>query len=367
MPTTRRQWLQQAAMSVSALSLSPSLLAYEERKRPVDGMILLNSNENAFGPSKMAIKAMGEALAKSNRYPDEEVPQLKEKLGAFWKVGKENIVMGAGGSEILNLACLLSAKEKGKIISAEPTYKVWYEKAKMFGLQIQSVPLNGKRQFDLPQMISQIDKDTRMLYVCNPNNPTGLVLDFEYMRQQVLEASQKCIVVVDEAYTEFANIPSMAADAAKNPNIIVVKTFSKIYGLAGARAGYAIAHPDTIKKMAAFQPWSDVSVSMVSAAAASAALDDQAFVQSCRERTAANREYCGKCFSSLGFEYLPSQTSFMLFDIASIKGDFAEKMRAKNIYVQYRDHFNGKWCRVSMGTEEEMKAFCTALKAIATS
>ena len=366
MPTNRRQWLQQAALSVSAISLPPSLLAMEETKKPAAGMILLNSNENAFGPSKLAVKAMAEAASNSNRYPDEEIPAFKEKLGRFWQVGKENILMGAGASEILGLACLLVSKDKGHIISAEPSYKVWNRQAESYGLSIHSVPLNEKRQFNLPNMISLINKETRMLYVCNPNNPTGLALDFEIMRQQVLEASKKCLVLVDEAYTEFANIPSMAVDAAKNPNIIVAKTFSKIYGLAGARVGYAISHPDTIKKMAAFQPWPDVAVSMVSAAAASAALDDQAFVKSCRERTAANREYCMKCFSSLGLEYLPSQTSFMLFDIAGLKGDFAEQMKARNIYVQYRDHFNGKWCRVSMGTEDEMKAFCTALKSIAT-
>lgn len=366
MPTTRRQWLQQAALSASAFTLPGSIFALEAKRNPVDKIILLNSNENAFGPSKLAIKAMNEASAMSNRYPDDQVPALKEKLANFWKVGKDNILMGAGSSEILGLACLLVSSGKGHIICAEPSYKVWYKQAENYGLQIHSVPLNEKRQFNLPNMISLIAKDTRMLYICNPNNPTGLALDYELMRQQVLEASKKCLVLVDEAYTEFANLPSMAADATKNPNIIVAKTFSKIYGLAGARVGYAISHPDTIKKLSGFQPWSDVAVSMVSAAAASAAIDDQAFVNSCRERTAANREYCGNCFSSLGLEYLPSQTSFMLFDIGKIKGDFSEQMKAQNIFVQYRDHFNGKWCRVSMGTEEEMKAFCTALKSIAS-
>jgi len=366
MPTTRRQWLQQAALSASAFSLPSSLLAFEESKKPGDRIILLNSNENAFGPSKLVAKAMADAAAMSNRYPDDQVPALKEKLANFWKVGKENVLMGAGSSEILGLACLLVSNEKGHVISAEPSYKVWHRQAENYGLQIHTVPLTEKRQLNLPNMISLIAKDTRMLYVCNPNNPTGLALEYEFMRQQVLEASKKCMVLVDEAYTEFANIPSMASDAANNPNIIVAKTFSKIYGLAGARVGYAISHPDTIKKLAAFQPWPDVAVSMVTAAAASAAIDDQAFVKSCRERTAANRDYCGKCFSSLGLEYLPSQTSFMLFDISGIKGDFSEQMKARNIFVQYRDHFNGKWCRVSMGTEEEMKAFCTALKSIAT-
>jgi histidinol-phosphate aminotransferase len=185
------------------------------------------------------------------------------------------------------------------------------------------------------------------------------------LRAFAIECSKKCMVLVDEAYTEYANLPSLKDLAIKNQNIVVAKTFSKIYGLAGARVGYAIAHADTIKKLGNMQPWNDISVSVASAAAASAALSDQAFVSDCRSKTKDTREMCYRTFKELKLEYIPSHTSFILFNIDKIGTDFSQKMEAKNIFVQYRDHFGGKWCRVTMGTIEEMKVFCNTLKEIA--
>ena len=153
--------------------------------------------------------------------------------------------------------------------------------------------------------------------------------------------------------------------AIKNQNVVVAKTFSKIYGLAGARIGYVIAHSATIKKLSAFQPWPDANISAVTVAAASAALKDQAFVKDCKEKIAQARELCYKTFKGLSLEYISSHTNFILFNIGKIGADFSQKMQAKNIFVQYRDHFGGKWCRVSMGTIDEMQTFCAALKEIA--
>ena len=173
------------------------------------------------------------------------------------------------------------------------------------------------------------------------------------------------MVLIDEAYTEFADVPSLKDLAVKDPNIVVAKTFSKIYGLAGARIGYVIAHPSTIKMLTRFQPWPDANISAVTVAAASAALKDQAFVKDCKEKIAQSRELCYKTFKELSLEYIPSHTNFILFNIGKIGPDFSQKMQAKNIFVQYRDHFGGKWCRVSMGTIDEMNTFCSALKSIA--
>jgi histidinol-phosphate aminotransferase len=366
MPTSRRQWLQQVSLVAAGLGLSRGIEAAPVKRPDTGRLILLNSNENAYGPSPKTIQAMAEAASMSNRYPDDQLPVFRKKLADHWKVGSENLALGAGATEIIALICTMLGGKKGHIITAAPAYQVWHRQANIAGLQVHSVPLTEEKQFDLVSMIRLINADTRMLYVCNPNNPTGRVLPFASMRQHVLEASQKTLVVVDEAYNEFADVPTLAQDAISNPNLVVLKTFSKVYGLAGARMGYAIGHPDTVSKISDLQGWRDVSASMVTVAAASAALDDQAFVRNCVQRTAANRETCYKTFSSLGLEYIPSQTSFILFDIGRLKGDFSERMKAQNIMVQYRDHFGGKWCRVSMGTEAEIQAFCTALKTIAS-
>lgn len=363
--SSRRHWLKTTTTVLAGISIAPKIFAIERKQFQPGDIILLNSNENAYGPSAAVKKAMAEALVNSNRYPDEQIPKLKQQIADFWQVERENILMGAGSSELLGLSALLVSSIKGNIITAEPSYRVWNSQAESLGLQFNRLPLTYEKGLDLGAMFSAINPNTRMVYVCNPNNPTGTYVEDHLLRAFVTECSKKCMILVDEAYTEFSNLPSLKDLAIKNPNVVVVKTFSKIYGLAGARVGYAIAHPDTIKKLSSFQPWPDVSVSVASAAAASAALHDQAFVKECREKTARARQMCYDSFKQLSLEYIPSHTSFILFNIDKINGDFSKSMEEKNIFVQYRNHFGGKWCRVSMGTIEEMKTFCAALKDIA--
>jgi len=362
--SSRRNWLKNTATLLTGIGIAPHLLAVEKPSYQPGANILLNSNENAYGPSAATRKAMMDALANSNRYPDDQIPVLKKEIADFWQVGVENLLMGAGSSELLGLSFLMVSSVKGNIISAEPSYKVWNGQAESFGLNVNRVPLTNKKILDLSSMQSAIDQNTRLVYVCNPNNPTGTFVEDTPLRNFVNECSKKSMVLVDEAYTEFSKLPSLKDIAVKNPNVIVAKTFSKIYGLAGARIGYAIAHPDTIKKLSSLQPWPDVSVSVATAAAASAALKDQTFVNDCREKTAQAREMCYTTFRELSIEYIPSVTSFILFNIDKIGSKFSEQMQAKNIFVQYRDHFGGKWCRVTMGTLEEMQTFCSTLKSV---
>ncbi|HLF46168.1 MAG TPA: histidinol-phosphate transaminase [Chitinophagaceae bacterium] len=362
---SRRHWLKTTAALAAGIGLSPRLFAETKKSYTPGDTIWLNSNENAYGPSAATQKAMMEALSISNRYPDEILPKLNRQIAEFYQVENENVLLGAGGSEILALGSLLAASKKGKVIAPDPTFHGWYSQAVSFGLQFTRIPLANDRRMDLQVMMSAINDETRLMYVCNPNNPTGTFSDDTQLRNFVTECSKKTLVLVDEAYTEFANLSSLKDLAVSNPNIIIMKTFSKIYGLAGARVGYAIAHPDTIKKLAGYQTWQGVNVSVVSAIAASAALKDQAFVNDCRQKTKLAREMCYSTFKELKLDYIPSHTSFILFNIDRIGPAYPQKMQAKNIYVQYRDHFGGKWCRVSMGTLEEMNSFCVALKEIA--
>jgi histidinol-phosphate aminotransferase len=363
--SSRRQWLRNTTAALAGVSLAPAIFATEKERYRAEGIILLNGNENAYGPSAAARKAMTEVVGNSNRYPDDPVSTLKKQVAEFWNIGTENILFGAGSSEFLGLVSLLVSSPKGKIITAEPSYRVWNGQAESFGLGFKRIPVANDKTLDLSAMMSAMDGDTRMTYICNPNNPIGNFVEDHLLSNFVTECSKKCMVLVDEAYTEFADIPSLKDLAVNNPNIVVARTFSKIYGLAGARIGYVIAHPATIKKLSAFQPWPDANISAVTVAAASAALRDQAFVKDCKEKVVQARELCYKTFKELSLDYIPSHTNFILFDIGKIGSDFSQKMRVKNIFVQYRDHFGGKWCRVSMGTIDEMKTFCTALKEIA--
>jgi len=363
--SSRRQWLKNTTVAFAGVSLTPAIFATEKERYRAAGIILLNGNENAYGPSGAARKAMTETAGNSNRYPDDQLSALKKQVAEFWGIGMENILFGAGSSEFLGLVPLFVSSTKGKIITAEPSYSFWNGQAESFGLGVKRIPVANNKKLDLTAMMSAIDGDTRLMYVCNPNNPVGTYVEDRLLRNFATDCSKKCMVLVDEAYTEFADVPSVKDLAVKDPNIVVAKTFSKIYGLAGARIGYVIAHPGTIKKLARFQPWPDANISAVTIAAASAALRDQAFVKDCKEKIAQSRELCYTTFKELSLEYIPSDTNYILFNIGKIGPDFSQKMQLKNIFVQYRDHFGGKWCRVSMGTNDEMKTFCLALKSIA--
>ncbi len=362
--TSRRDWLKITAALTAGLSISKNIYA-ESRKELPAGMILLNSNENAYGPSANTLKAMADAAQLSNRYPDDTIPFLKKEVAAHWKVAPENLLFGAGSSEILGITTILSSMKGKNMISPFPTFGSWYKVAELMGATVNKIPLaKGDKTMDLAAMLSAMNNETGMMYVCNPNNPTGTVVEQHLLRNFVEECSKKCMVLVDEAYTEFENIPSLSDMALKNPNIIIAKTFSKIYGLAGARIGYAIAHADTINKLGVLQPWPNVSISALTAAAAMAALKDEAFVNDCRKKNAEARNMCYNTFKQMKLEYIPSAASFVMVNISSIGERYTQQMQSKNIFVQYRDFWNGKWSRVSMGTLDEMKMFCDALKGI---
>ncbi len=368
----RRLWLKQTTLALTGLGLTPTLFSKTPnisftiyQPHVPDNIILLNSNENAYGPSPAARKAILQTYLGSNRYPDDYISPLKNKIASHWNVGEENILLGAGSSDIIGLACQHVAKAKGHIITTEPSYKVWNNQASAFGLSFKKNPLPRKGKTDLGKLYGPITSDTRMIYICNPNNPTGTVLDVKEIEEFALKASRQTLVFIDEAYTEYAQLESLAGIAIKNPNIIVAKTFSKIYGLAGARVGYAIADPQTVKALSNYQPWPDAGISTVSAAAALASLNDQIFVQECRANTNKAKDMCYDTFQKLGLDYIPSSTNFILFNIDKLAENFVQGMKSKNIQVQFREHYNGKWCRVTMGTNEEMQVFTNALKEIA--
>ena len=361
----RRHWLRQSTLALAGLSFATDIFGKQEKffTAPPNA-VLLNSNENPYGPSPMARQAIMESYLRSNRYPDDYIGPLKQKIANHWGVNAENILLGAGSSEIIGIAGLHASMKKKKVVTAEPAYKVWNGQATSFGLTITRTALTADKKYDLAAMSAAIDGDTAMAYICNPNNPTGTMVEVSALKNFAEEAGKKTMVFIDEAYTEFAGLESLASLAVTNKNIIVAKTFSKIYGLAGARIGYAIAHPDTINALGSYQAWPNGSVSQVSVAAATASLDDVNFVKDCKLKIEQAKGLCYETFKKLSLEYIPSSANFILFNIDNIKKDLVKEMEAQNIYVQFRSHFGGKWCRVTMGTMDEMQLFCTALKAM---
>lgn len=365
MASSRRTWIKQAGFTIAALGLGDTLRAEPSLGNHAPGApILLNSNENAFGPSKKVTQAIASASSKSNRYADDEVQVLINKLAVHHLVSPGNITVTAGSTEVLSATALLAAKQKGNAVTAEPSFNFWTKIASGAGLSITRVPVNEERKLDLVNMRKAVNAETRMVYVCNPNNPVGNYVDHEKLKAFVEDCSRTSLVLVDEAYTEFAGIQTLIPLALTNKNVIIAKTFSKVYALAGSRIGYAIAHPETIDKLNELNAWPNGSVSQVSIAAASAALEDQEFVKYCTTKTREAREKVYATLKDLKLDYIPSYTSFIMFNIEPIKCNFEDSMRKKNVVVQHRKHFGENWCRVSMGTLEEMDIFCKSLREI---
>ncbi|MFZ9388290.1 MAG: pyridoxal phosphate-dependent aminotransferase, partial [Chitinophagaceae bacterium] len=245
--TSRRQWLKQTALAAGAFSLSRDLFAREAFRNPrlewTPGIIKLSSNENPHGPGSLARKAMAEAIASSNRYPWDVTTQLREKIGAQTGHTKNHITIGAGSSELLGVVSAWAAMQKGNAVAPDPTFRLWIPAARKLGLNIKLVKLTADKKTDLQKMKDAMDSETRMVYICNPGNPTGTVIPAPELEAFIKEIAPRAIILLDEAYTEFSDEPSMAKWVDQYPNLIIAKTFSKIYGMAGARVGYALANP----------------------------------------------------------------------------------------------------------------------------
>ncbi len=244
---------------------------------------------------------------------------------------------------------------------ADPTYSYWSHTAQALGLKKIAVPLTADKRHDLPAMLKAIQPDTRLIYICNPNNPTGTICDREALTAFVQEATKKTLVLVDEAYIDFTKQQSLSALVLENKNLVIAKTFSKIYGLAGARLGYAIAHAATLEQLGQLQSWVNGGVSVVSVAGALASLNDEAFVKDTYTLNEKAKAYTIKEFERFSIPSIPSHTNFLYFSLASYTKDFFEQLKKNNIARTRIYEEQGKWSRITIGTMQEMQRFIGAL------
>jgi histidinol-phosphate aminotransferase len=363
----RRQVLRQSALTIAAFAFSRDVFSREAEKiiqtHGFADFIKLSSNENPHGPSPMARKAMADAVNGSNRYPWEVTTQLREKIASLYGLTKEHVVIGAGSSELLGVVSLMAALQKGNAVAPDPTFRLWMPAAKKAGLPIKLVPLTAGKGTDLQRMKESIDGNTRMVYICNPNNPTGTVIPAAELESFIKEIGPRSIILLDEAYTEFSDEPSMAKLVNDYPNLIVAKTFSKIYGMAGARAGFALAHPQTIKQLNELQPWANAGASAVTLAGALASLDDKEFISFCKKENQKARSVFYSALDKTGMRYIPSHTSFVYFDSSAYSKDVRQTLEAQQIIGARTFEDGTKWLRLSVGTVGEMQKVADTLKA----
>ncbi len=361
----RRQLIRQSALAAAAFAFSRDLFAREAsasfRGMDMAGVIRLGSNENPHGPSQPARKAMIDAVAGSNRYPWDVTGQLRERIGKQFGLSKDNVVIGAGSSELLGVASTWAALKKGNAVAPDPTFRLWMPAARRLGVDIRLVPLADGKVTDLQRMKDTVDSSTRMIYICNPANPTGTIVPAAELETFIRNTPSSIMILLDEAYTEFCDEPSMAKLVNDFPNLVIAKTFSKIYGMAGARVGFALAHPKTIKELNDLQPWANAGASAVSLAGALASLDDQAFVAHCKQENTKARQIFYTALKKAGMPYIPSSTSFVYFDSTPYGKNVQTLLEAKNIMGARTFEEGTKWLRLSIGTVAEMEQVAAAL------
>lgn len=362
----RRNWLKQTSLGIVGLGIIPlegfAISTKEDLLEEKNvSLIRLRSNENPYGPSVLARNAMRDSIPASNRYNWDLSDELIKKIAQKHNLTEQHLLLGAGSSEILNLAALYCSKKTGNLIIAETTFDYWTVTAENAGLKKIAIPLTADKNHDLPAMFNAIDADTRLIYICNPNNPTGTICASEALLNFIIEATKRTKVLVDEAYLEYTDQPSLANLVTENKNLIIAKTFSKIYGLAGSRIGYAIAHPETIMEMSQLQFSPNGSVSVMSVSGALASLKDDKFVAETILLNTEARKYTIEQLENLKIRCIPSHTNFVYFSLENYNKDFFEQLKKNSILGTKIYEEKGKWSRITIGTMTEMKQFIKAL------
>lgn len=362
MQINRRNWLKQLGVGLPGIGLAnfnilgtPTADFFESivENSPIN----LNSNENPYGPSPLARAAMAKSINSSNRYNWQLTSDLVEALAKKNKVTADNILIGAGSTEIIDLVVRFSASTTGNLVTATPSYDNWLSTARKLGLQVIKVPLNANKELNLEAMLQAINSDTRLVYVCNPNNPTGTICERNALVNFIKEASKKAIVLVDEAYLDFCKEQSLGPLVVGNKNLIVAKTFSKLHGLAGARIGYAIGDAATLEQLGALQSWVSGSISVVSATAALASLTDEKFMAETSSLNEQVKKYTVGQLERLNLRCIPSHSNFVYFSLANYKQDYFQKLSSNNVIGTRIYEEAGQWTRITIGTREEMERF----------
>ncbi len=324
--------------------------------------VLLYRNENPYGPSEKVLAVLRESAASGNRYPRTEYDTLLDKLAALHNVKREQIVLGCGSGEILCMAAMAFLKPGKKLVEAAPTFPALGKLAQTAGIEVADVPLNERYGHDVPAMLDRVGSSTGLVYIVNPNNPTGTLTPRKDLEAFVAKLPSGVMVLIDEAYHHFvspaADYESFLDRPIGDPRIIVARTFSKIFGLAGLRIGYAVATPEAAKRLAAgFPGW---SVSVVSARAASAALDDVDYVRLGVKRNAADRQEFLSQANARSLHPIESQSNFVMMNPQRPPDEVIGYLKKRNILIGPKYPALDKYVRISLGLPGEMKIFWDA-------
>lgn len=331
---------------------------------PAADIIKLASNENPLGPSPRALAAMRDVLANLHLYPDGNAFYLKQALAKKLGVAPANLILGNGSNEILEFIGHAYMGPGVDVVVSDYCFAVYPLVTKLFGANLVTVPAKNHGH-DLPAMLAAITPNTRVVFVANPNNPTGTLVGKEELRRFVNAVPAHVLLALDEAYIEFLDDPAdFVGEIARGgrPNLLILRTFSKIFGLAGLRLGYGIAHPELI---AAFekirQPF---NINAIAQAGALAALDDEEHTRRTRENNRAGLRQWEAFCRARGLEFVPSAANFILIRVGDGQGVFAALQREGVITRPMGGYRLPEWLRVSIGTPAENERGMAALARV---
>lgn len=363
-PYSRRTFLQLSAVASAALAgriITEPMLAYAQLKSPPKGGVLLNANENPLGPAAVARQAVANITPDGGRYLFNLTDELINIFAGQQGLKPDYVAAFAGSSPALYYAVAAFASPRASYVTADPGYEAGSRAAEVMGARVVKVPLTKTWSHDVKAMLAAAP-DAGIFYVCTPNNPTGTLTshaDIEYLVEHKPKGS---VVMVDEAYLHFCDAPTTLDLAKAAKDIIVLRTFSKLYGMAGLRCGFAVGRPDLLKKIAAYGGWNAMPVTACAAAIAS--LNDAGLVAERKRINTANREATFAWLDRNAFEYSPSVSNCFMLKAGKPAPDVIAAMAHQNVYIGRPWPALPDWVRVTVGTQKEMEQFQTAFQAV---
>lgn len=336
--------------------------------------IRLDSNENPFGPSPLAVEAMRAALSTVHNYPDDRCTELRLKLSAHHGVPAEQTMVTIGSTGMLTLLCQTFLAPGLNAVTSERSFIVYSMAARAAGAQLIQTPMRNDG-FDLDAIYNAINQHTRIVFLANPNNPTGTLISFEDLDRFIAAVPAHVIVVLDEAYYEFGRhfatlrgieYPNGLTHLSRGASVVSLRTFSKAHGLAGLRIGYGIGPAEVLAYCARMQ--STFSVSSIAQSAALAALDDQVHIERTLDNNTTQAQLLQNGLSNLNFHVIPTWANFLCCDVGNNAARFADRLRELGVSVRPLGDWGAPTClRVSIGTPEQNQLFLrTAAKVAAT-
>jgi histidinol-phosphate aminotransferase len=361
---SRREFLRfSAGIAGVAMRWSPKALTLKEGPAHLldteNVPILLYANENVYGPSLKVMEAIRAATGGSNRYPRLRYLELKERIAAYHSVAADRVLLGCGSTEILRMAaCAFLGKAK-QLIHASPTFEAIEHYARTVDSQVVEVQLTGSFAHDLERMLASVTPSTTLVYICNPNNPTASLTPRKDLETFISKVPASTVVIVDEAYHHYAGSSAMYASfidhSIHDEKVVVARTFSKVYGLAGLRLGYAVGSPKVLEQMKKFG--TEDNINAIATQAAFAALDDSEGVSNFIEHNANDRQEFFNQAMARALKPIDSHTNFVMMNTSHPADEIIEQFRKHNIVIGRHFPPMNTYVRVSLGLPEEMHAF----------